>query len=92
MALRRDVDLEDVAEALLHEDDALVVRRPGGALAEMRQPDDVRREALFGTAFLVPWGAGVDTRSAIAEIMNQRMAGECGMSWECVKNGEEGLP
>jgi hypothetical protein len=47
------VDLEGVAEALLHEGDAPVVGRPGRALAEPGELGDVRRQRLLGIARLL---------------------------------------
>ena len=46
----RDIDLVGVAEALLHERDALSVGRPRRAFAEMRQPPDGRRQVLLRAA------------------------------------------
>src|SRR5262249_35501924 len=51
--LRAEVDLEGVAEALAHERDARVVGRPGRALAEAGELDDVRRQLLLGIAGLL---------------------------------------
>src|SRR4029079_6695029 len=48
--VRREVDLERVAEALRHEGDALAVGRPDGALAEAGEARDVRRGMVLGAA------------------------------------------
>ena len=50
MALRGDVNFEDVAEALFHEGNSFVVWRPRRALAEVRQADDIRWQRILGAA------------------------------------------
>ena len=49
---RLHVDLVGVAEALLHERDPRPVGRPRGALAEVRELGDVRRQVIFRVARL----------------------------------------